>query len=264
MLFSTPVTIPAATWQITYDDRLLMLGSCFTDHIARQLEQYYLRVVHNPDGTLYNPVSVARHLTRERAEQCEVIVITFGTAWVYVDKDTDTVVDNCQKRPATAFRRQRLTVNEIVNLWKPLLEQLVNHRFLFTVSPIRHQKDGLHENQLSKAILMLAIDELVKVAPERIAYFPAYEILMDELRDYRFYASDMFHPSQTAIDYISERFAATYLLSPATRLAMRELHQLWLDRQHRPIHVQSDENQHFQSDLQQRVQQLQMTYPWIA
>lgn len=146
----------------------------------------------------------------QRLAQTEVLIITFGTAWVYYLQSTREVVSNCHKMPAKKFVREKLTVNDIVEIYSSLIAKLQqcspNLRLLFTVSPIRHVKDGLHENQLSKATLLLAVDELTRRFPEQISYFPAYEIVMDELRDYRFYADDMVHPSALAIQYIWERF----------------------------------------------------------
>ena len=139
----------------------------------------------------------------QRLAQTEVLIITFGTAWVYYLQSTREVVSNCHKMPAKTFVREKLTVNDIVETYSSLIAKLQqcspNLRLLFTVSPIRHVKDGLHENQLSKATLLLAIDELTRKFPEQVSYFPAYEIVMDELRDYRFYADDMGQPSALAI-----------------------------------------------------------------
>ena len=164
MQFTTPIDISPAPFSICLTDRIAMLGSCFTDNIARKMGEYYLSVKSNPTGTLYNPVSIAHHLNDPFVQQADILIITFGTAWVYVDKQTNEVVDNCQKRPASDFIRRRLTVDEITNLWLPILEQYADKRFIFTVSPIRHIKDGLHDNQLSKSTLLLAIDLLAEKA----------------------------------------------------------------------------------------------------
>ena len=259
MSFTTPISIPRAPWPIRYQDRILMLGSCFADNIARKLSEYYFRVTVNPTGTLYNPVSVARHV--DLLCEHEVAIITFGTAWVYEDIQTGLVVDNCRKRPASDFLRRRLTVEEIVNLWQAIIHRYADRRFIFTVSPIRHIKDGLHENQLSKAILLLAIEKLIN--NDAAIYFPSYELLQDELRDYRFYASDMLHPSETAVEYIFERFADTFLYDTDTRESMRSLHQLYLDRRHRPLHPESEEYQQFQAQRELRARQLRQQFPWL-
>lgn len=143
---------------------------------------------------------------RQALLDCRTLIITFGTAWVFELKASNAIVGNCHKLPASAFVRRRLTVDEIEQLWQPVLKRLADLGIytLFTVSPIRHLADGLHGNQLSKATLLLAIDQLAA------EYFPAYEILMDDLRDYRYYAADMKHPSPVAVDYVYELFGRTY------------------------------------------------------
>ena len=255
MKLQTNVDIVPSNWKIGYEDRILMLGSCFVDAIARKMGEYYFRVVSNPTGTLYNPVSIARHMGL--LDDAEVAVITFGTAWVYVDKASGQVVDNCQKRPASDFIRRRLTVDEIVDIWQPIVERYADKRFIFTVSPIRHVKDGLHENQLSKAILLMALEKM------GVPYFPSYEILLDELRDYRFYADDLVHPSTMAINYIWERFVNTYF-SSSTQAEMDALHALWLDRHHTLLHPDTPEAQAFLKHIDQRLAELQKTYSWLA
>lgn len=257
MKLQTVVDIKPSPWKIGYEDRILLLGSCFVDAIGRKMQEYYFRVKANPTGTLYNPVSIAHHI--DLLNDADVAIITFGTAWVYEDKLTGQVVDNCQKRPATDFIRRRLSVDEIVDLWQPILKRYADKRFVFTVSPIRHIKDGLHENQLSKATLLFAIERLT--GKEQV-YFPSYEILLDELRDYRFYADDLVHPSTMAVEYIWERFADTFIASE-TRPQMQELHQLWLDRHHTLLHPETEEAQRFIRQTELRKQQLQVRYPWI-
>lgn len=242
----TRILLPKARFSFSYEDRVVMMGSCFAENIGRKLEENKFSVDINPFGTLYNPASVAEglrmllrperftsgdlfrhegvyhsftHHSRFSApseEECldhinsrlsqssdflrkaTRLVITLGTAFVYRLKSDGRIVSNCHKLPEKMFDRQRLSTQEIVEDWKPLLlalwEQNPALKILFTVSPIRHWKDGAHENQLSKATLLLATDALQKDYPGRIAYFPAYEILMDELRDYRFYADDMLLP----------------------------------------------------------------------
>ena len=257
MKFRTEIEIPQAPWQIVYKDKIALLGSCFSDNIARKLGEYYFRVVANPTGTLYNPVSIARHMNDEIIREADVFIITFGTSWVYVDKKTQEVVDNCQKRPASDFVRRRLTVGEIVEIWQPIIEKHADKRFIFTASPIRHLKDGLHENNLSKAILLLAIEQL-----SNIQYFPSYELLLDDLRDYRFYADDLMHPSSAAVDYIWERFTATYM-SAATCSEMHELHALWLNRNHRSLHPDSPEDIQFKARTDEQYHALKQRYPWL-
>lgn len=136
------------------------------------------------------------------------VIITFGTAWVFRHIERDMIVSNCHKHPAWEFRRERLDVEDIVSLWSPILERFSDRHFILTVSPIRHLKDGLHGNQLSKATLLLAEDALVRMYPNA-EYFPSYEIILDELRDRIWFESDGAHPTQAAIDVVWERFKST-------------------------------------------------------
>lgn len=138
----------------------------------------------------------------EALSRASHIIITFGTAYVFERRGE--VVCNCHKLPDREFIRRRLSVDEIVNAWQPLIEQFSDKRFIFTVSPIRHKADGLHGNQLSKATLLLAIDSF-----KGADYFPAYEIMIDELRDYKFYAADEVHPAPEAVEIIHRRFLPT-------------------------------------------------------
>ena len=266
MKFRTEIDIARAGQGIGYNDRIALLGSCFADNIAAKLREYYFPIIANPTGTLYNPVSVARHI--DDVADANIIFITFGTAWVYMDKSQITnpesqlsaVVDNCQKRPASDFIRRRMTVNDIVAIWLPLIQKHADKRFIFTVSPIRHIKDGLHENNLSKSILLLAVERLVQESGAE--YFPAYEIVQDELRDYRFYADDLVHPSSQAVAYIWERLVETYF-SHETQAAMAELHQLWLNRQHRSLHPGSPEDEAFKQHTEDLFHSLAAKYPWL-
>ena len=286
MKLITPIDITPSTWHIGYDDRILMLGSCFSDEIGAQMAQRALQVTCNPFGTLYNPLSIAQAInlpstifnlqsaivehdglwhsmfhhgsfsrpTREQTEQAvadsietmqkalseaSVVIVTFGTAWVY--EMDGVVVGNCHKLPAERFTRRRLSVEEIVAAWEPILAQYNDKHWIFTVSPIRHIKDGLHENQLSKATLLMAVEHLTAqrsnsatIRQAKPVYFPSYEIVLDELRDYRFYADDLVHPSSMAVQYVWERFAETFC-TPQTRNEMQIRHKQWKQSQHRPI-----------------------------
>ena len=260
MKFRTEIEIPKSSWQIGYCDKIALLGSCFSDNIARKLGEYYFQVTANPTGTLYNPVSIARHIDDETVRNAEVFIITFGTAWVYIDKKLSAVVDNCAKRPASDFIRKRLTVDEIVEIWQPIVAAHPEKRFIFTVSPIRHLKDGLHENNLSKAILLLAIERLTQQTPS--VYFPSYELLLDDLRDYRFYADDLMHPTVAAVEYIWERFVATFM-SVATQTEMKDLHALWLNRNHRSLYPDSPEDIQFKARTDEQFRALKIRFPWI-
>ena len=201
---------------------------------------------------------------REALQQASVVIVTFGTAWVY--EYEGEVVANCHKLPANRFVRRRLTVNEIVDMWQPIIASMPDKHWIFTVSPIRHVKDGLHENQVSKAILLQAVDRLTSIQSNSLmgskSYFPSYEIMLDELRDYRFYAEDMVHPSQVAVEYIWQHFVETYMTTD-TQQEMRILHQLWRDRHHRFLHPDSPEAEQFAEHIKTRLQKLQSRYPWL-
>lgn len=195
---------------------------------------------------------------RQALENATVITITFGTAWVY--EYAGKVVGNCHKLPANQFVRRRMTVEDIVATWQPLVEAMPDKKWLFTVSPIRHVKDGLHKNHINKGILLQAVEQLTKQTG--CSYFPAYEIMLDELRDYRYYAEDMVHPSSMAVEYIWQRLVETYMTAD-TQAEMKTLHQLWRDEHHRFIHPDSMEAKRFLERLGQKKHELQEDYPWI-
>ena len=256
MKLQTPVADEKCRVGISYDDKIMMLGSCFSDNIGKRLSELGFDVCVNPFGTLYNPASIASAVSRlvngehftekdcveigagcERVcsfshhtsfsgtdakeflakandaldtasrffRECNKVIITLGTSWCFRHIGTGSIVSNCLKHPAAEFQRERLEVQEIATLLKDIIETDCGKRkeYIFTVSPIRHFKDGAHGNQLSKAGLLLGIDSVIG---DRAEYFPAYEIVMDELRDYRFYAEDMCHPTSQTTEYILERF----------------------------------------------------------
>jgi hypothetical protein len=212
-------------------------------------------------------------LMQSALSEATVVCVTFGTAWVYemptnAKANANAIVANCHKMPASRFTRRRLSVEEIVAAWQPILAAYSDKHFIFTVSPIRHLKDGLHENQLSKATLLQAVDRLCSISEAvytpsaQRSYFPAYEIMLDELRDYRFYAEDMIHPSDQAVRYIFQRFVDVYC-SDTTKADMQALHQLYLDRQHRFLHPDSPEAAAFRTRLEQKTASLRTRFPWI-
>lgn len=153
-------------------------------------------------------------------KEADTIIITLGTAWVFRHLASGMVVSNCHKIEAREFRREFLQVNEVLALLEPFIIEHPDKEFILTVSPIRHLKDGAHGNNISKATLLLAIEALQQKGYKNVAYFPAYEILLDELRDYRFYSEDMVHPSQQAVKYIFERFTENFI-APAEYETMR-------------------------------------------
>lgn len=202
----------------------------------------------------------------EFIKNTDVLLITFGTAWVFTDKESGRVVSNCHKLPAAKFNRRRLTVDEITEAYSDLLTKLKalypNLNVVFSVSPIRHWKDGAHENTISKSTLLLAVDALQNQFGN-VHYFPAYELLMDELRDYRFYASDMLHPSDVAVEYIWSKFSES-VFSDETLQLMKKLEQLAADRAHRPLHPLSPEYALFKENTGKRKNEIIQKYPFLA
>ena len=269
MKLQTPVADAKCNVGISYKDKIMMLGSCFTDNIGAQLRNYGFDVCVNPFGTLYNPASVAASVRRmlsgegfaegdcveigagdmricsfshhtsfarasrgeflenanrslqeacEFFRECNKVIITLGTSWCYRHQEKGMIVSNCLKRNPNEFERMLLRADETARLLREVMELCPDKEFIFTVSPIRHFKDGAHGNQLSKSALLLGINE---VMGQRCDYFPSYEIMMDELRDYRFYAEDMCHPSSQAVGYIGERFL-NWALQPGEQELLKE------------------------------------------
>lgn len=199
-------------------------------------------------------------------KNADILIITFGTSYVFRSKETDLVVGNCHKLPANHFDRYRLDVDSITDDWNKLIKELkeVNPslHILFTVSPIRHLKDGAHDNQLSKSTLLLAIDKLIQANLDT-SYFPSYEIVLDELRDYRFYNEDMTHPSATAINYIWERFSDTYF-NKETLSIMNEWEKILLATRHKPSNARSDEYKDFLRQTLLKLEAFNKKYPYIC
>ena len=183
------------------------------------------------------------HQAHRALGEASLLIITFGSAWIF--EREGQVVANCHKLPSAEFVRRRMSVEEVVALWKPLLETLQVYypmlNILFTVSPIRHMADGAHGNQLSKSTLLLAIDQLITHSPKlkTLSYFPAYEIVLDELRDYRFYDADMAHPSSLAVDVVWERFQRATMVAAVQQQAHFNAKQHRRE-QHIPLHPTAD------------------------
>ena len=166
-----------------------------------------------------------------------IIIVTLGTSWVYELNETGEIVANCHHSTASSFTRKAMDVEEIIEVLKPICQTPA--RIIFTVSPVRHLKDGAHENQLSKSKLLLAVDKLV-AEHSNCEYFPSYEIVLDELRDYRFFAEDMAHPTALAVDYIWEKFSDTYF-SDKTIDGIKEYEKIVKTEKHRPSNPESAE-----------------------
>lgn len=283
MEFRTIVDIPESLWKIEPCERMLFIGSCFADNIGKRFTEEKFRAVVNPYGVMYNPASIlhtVRRLTQDDAmpfspDEQGTAVMTLGTNHVYILKETGEIVDNCQKRPQRLFEERELTVAECADYLAKAISLICQRfpktRFILTVSPIRYRKYGYHESQLSKATLLLAIDSLIKAqtamtdnqgsnaSAHQINYFPSFEILNDELRDYRFYKPDMLHPSDQAVDYIFERIASTYF-SDATVTFLKEWKPIREALNHRPLHPESEEYQRFKRQTDDKLKALEKKY----
>ncbi|MCM1313591.1 MAG: GSCFA domain-containing protein [Bacteroides sp.] len=205
-------------------------------------------------------------LVADRLAECDVLIVTFGTSIYYALKENDCLVANCHKQKDSLFVRRRMSPEEISARWRQLIAQLKeqnrNIRIIFTISPIRHKRDGLHANQLSKASLLLGVDALCGEFAGTADYFPAYEIVMDELRDYRFYADDMVHPSGIAVEYIWQRFCDTYF-DRTTKETIRACAAISASVAHRPSNPQSEEYKRFILTTMDKIHVLKKKYPSI-
>lgn len=198
--------------------------------------------------------------------QSSHVIITLGTAWVYQNLKSEEVVANCHKVPQNQFKKELLSVEVIKSSLEKISDKIssVNKKakIIFTISPVRHLKDGFVENQWSKANLISATQEIINQNSEIINYFPSYEIMMDELRDYRFYAEDMIHPSQTAIDYIWNRFSETWMSEEAFS-TLQEIESIQKGLNHRPFNAESEQHLIFLTKIQQRIAVLQRQFPFM-
>ena len=241
-------------------------GTPFThDEVSRVGGEFFCTFCHNTDfWTPSEPDLLDRvnhHLTEAHAHflKAKWIIVSLGTSWVFRSKTTGKVVSNCHKLPADQFLRERLTVDQNRVQLAEILQQSPEKQFIFTVSPLRHLKDGLHENQLSKASLLLAVDQVCKVS-NNAHYFPAYEILLDELRDYRFYKEDMVHPTDQAVRYIFDKFVE-FAVNPSEYTAMAEANELKRMLYHRPLFPESEAFQKFEASKTKKIEALATRYP---
>jgi hypothetical protein len=216
----------------------------------------------HPDAdTFLQQANGALQKGRDALRQASFAVVSLGTSWAYRHKATNTVVANCHKLPATDFERIFLSPDETAELFAGEITAAPSCTWIFTVSPVRHRKDDAHGNQVSKAGLLLAVEKLQQRFPN-VWYFPAYEIMMDELRDYRFYADDMMHPSAQATAHIWQRFSEAALDDDAKKI-MGEAERITAAQQHRPLHENTAMYRKFLSDLDRQIQDFSTRYPFI-
>jgi len=212
-----------------------------------------------------NRMNVALTNSRNFLSRTRFLIITFGTASVFVKKASGEVVANCHKFPGYMFEKKRLTIDQVVLGFSKIVRQVLSVypkiHIIFTLSPVRHIRDGLIENQLSKATLLLAIEKLTSMFPEA-SYFPAYELVMDDLRDYRFYQKDHIHPNELAIQYIWDFFRRTYFL-PNTESLYKKVKKVVQSSQHRSFHPETTAHQQFLQNQLEIIDKLERQYDFI-
>ncbi len=206
----------------------------------------------------------ALHRTEAYSQKAQHAIITYGTAWVYEHKQLNRIVANCHKLPAEHFTRRRLTVAEVAAITGEIIDVLHKENpdlyIIFTVSPVRHLKDGFHGNQLSKATLLLGLDQAL-AGTNNSDYFPAYEMLLDDLRDYRFYCDDLTHPAPAAIAYIREKFKQSYLYRDAELI--KDIEEIQNALAHRPIHPGSTAHQRFVEKILEKISHLETRHTFL-
>ena len=264
MEFRTIVDIPTPEFTIEPQEKMLFVGSCFADNIGKRfVDEMFLATV-NPLRVMYNPASIL-HTIQSIEDAPRVAFLTLGTNHVYILKETGEIVDNCRKRPARLFHEEELTVDECAEYLQKAVDILYSRnkdvQVVVTVSPIRYAKYGYHGSQLSKATLQLAADKLVK-ANVNCTYFPAYEIVNDELRDYRFYREDMLHPTDQTVEYIWQRLQETYL-SNAAKDFIESWRPLKEAIRHRPFNPNGAEYIAFANKTKENIAKLRLQYPLL-
>jgi GSCFA family len=311
--FRTILSVTKANFDISHQNHILTMGSCFAENIAQYLQKGRFHLEINPFGILYNPISIAQGLDflyndapfpeselvqqgelwhsflhhgsfaklsktelladlntrlehhRAFAQKTNRIILTLGTANVFVYRDNGNVVANCHKIPNTAFDKRRLSVAECVAVFETVFQKMKTQypdiQIIVTVSPVRHIRDGIVENQRSKATLLLAAEQLSQQF-SFVHYFPAYEILMDDLRDYRFYNEDMIHPSDAAIAYVWEAFQDSFF-SESCKNILSEVEALNRLLAHRPLFPETNEYQLFLRKQIEKSEVLQVKYPFL-
>ena len=247
----------------------LQNGQSFThDEVIKVGEEFYCTFSHNTDfwcssqETLLERVNAHLSEAHNQFTVAKWVIISLGTSWVFRDKVTREVVSNCHKLPANRFDRVFLSTEQSTMILKELLATFPDKQIIFTVSPLRHIKDGLHENQVSKAALLLAVDGVCK-AFGNAHYFPAYEILLDELRDYRFYKEDMVHPTDQAVRFIWEKFVE-FAIDPSEYPAMKAAEELKQMLQHKPLFPDSDSYRKFEALKEQKIKELRDKFPRVV
>lgn len=304
---------------IDYHSKILLIGSCFVEHIGNKLEYFKFQNLLNPFGILFQPLAIENiianainekeysekdiffqneqwhcydahsrlskvskddllaslndgvKLTNLQINDSTHIIITLGTSWVYRHIETETIVANCHKVPQKKFMKELLSVDEISESLEAIISLIrsVNSKtsIIFTVSPVRHLRDGFVENTQSKAHLISAIHQILNqqssINNRQSFYFPSYEIMMDELRDYRYYEEDMLHPNTTAINYIWDKFKMVWISEEASK-TMESVDEIQKGMLHRPFNPSSEAHQKFLQNLELKKQELKLQFSQIS
>ncbi len=312
MKLQTQVPITKASKPIDYHSKVVLLGSCFSEHIGAKFLYYQFKQTSNPFGILFHPMAIKKMVGRalgnihyteedlfflndqwhcfdvhsklsnslkgellvqlnekvpqsgEQLKNATHICITLGTAWVYRNKADAQIVANCHKVPQANFTKEILDIPTIEQCLLDIIGETrkVNPgaQFIFTVSPVRHLKDGFVENQQSKAHLISAVQAVVNAG--EAFYFPSYEIMMDELRDYRFYTADMVHPSTVAITYIWGKFCEAWIARDA-QVVMDKVDEIQKATQHRPFNPSGKSHEKFMKSIHSKIEDIRRVYPFM-
>ena len=297
---------------INHQHKLLLVGSCFTENIGTKLKQHKFSVLENPNGILFNPISISTSLisyienkqyTKEELfykneswnswqhhsrfshpdqneclrfinqsqkethtflKDADWVLITLGSAFVYQLQNKE-VVANCHKVPTDKFNKQPLSIDEVLIALNGTINQLLQFnpklKIIFTISPVRHLRDGFVENNRSKSTLIQAVHQLISQS-DKMFYFPAYELVIDDLRDYRFYAEDMVHPNYAATNYVWDKFVTACIDEPSQQL-MKEINVINAAKNHKPFNPTSTQHKKFLQTNLEKVKKLQHAYPYI-
>jgi GSCFA family len=298
--------------KINHQHKLLLIGSCFTEQIGSKLSNHKFSVLDNPNGILFNPVSICKSISsyidnkqyteadlfyrnecwnswehhsrfsKPDIEEClnginesqskantflknaGWLLITLGSAFVY-ELENKEVVANCHKVPTDKFIKRLLTVEDVFAGLQQMIEKTKAFNpginIIFTISPVRHLRDGFVENNRSKATLIQAVHRLTE-KNSNCFYFPAYELVIDDLRDYRFFAEDMVHPNYAATNYVWEKFIATCIDEPSQQL-MKEIAVIVAAKNHKPFNPVSEQHKKFLQTNLEKVKKLQLQFPYI-
>lgn len=319
MKFHYEFDIKSPAKLIQHQQSMMLIGSCFTENIGEKLRKHKFSVMENPNGILFNPVSVGEAITQyieqrvfteedlfelneswhswkhhsrysgltksdslqkintatEDAhaflKKADQIMITLGSAWVYglTEKASNgkvgSVAANNHKAPADWFSKRLLTTEDVLSVLDNMIHRLFHFnpklQIIFTISPVRHLREGVIENNKSKAVLIQAVHHLVEKF-DKLYYFPAYELVIDDLRDYRFYAEDLVHPNFHATQYVWEKFTNA-CMSDQTRNLLKEIAAINLAVQHKPFNPSTAQHQQFLKTYQEKAQQLQLLHPYM-